>query len=136
MLTDVCKVKYALTLLEQESRSLTEQMAHYNSLDQSKLWDFTSAVDLGGQLLHQYKQIALEATAELFELYRKSIQEEKTQYTIKHDDLMKEMWWSYHSDDVNHQMSVNMIELIDKRCQVIQQRLQCIYDFKKQSESL
>ena len=136
MLTDVCKVKYALTLLEQESRSLTEQMAHYNSLDQSKLWDFTPNVDAGEQLLHQYKQIALEARAQLFELYRRSIKEEKSEYINKHNDLMKEMWWNYHSDDINHQMSVNMIELIDKRCQVIQHRLQCIYNFKKQFETL
>ena len=136
MLKDICEVKYALALLEQESQLLTEHVAYYNSLDQSKLLDFIPKIGIHEQVMQQYKQIALEARAQLFELYRKSIQEEKTEYTNKHDDLMKEMWWNYHSDDVNYQMSVNMIELIDQRCQVIQQRLQCIYNFKKQFESL
>ncbi|CAF1653184.1 unnamed protein product, partial [Adineta ricciae] len=50
---DVCRMKFALALLEQESQLLTEQVAYYNSLDQSKLFDFIPQTGIHEQVLYK-----------------------------------------------------------------------------------
>jgi len=144
MMKNICYLKYAQESIEQESHLLEQQIAYYNLPSQSfekspiahsKLMETIQHVNVREDLLNQYKQIALQSRAQLFQVCFKSIQEEKEEYTKKYDDLVKQMWSDYHSNDPNQKLSQTMIQLIEQRCQMISQRLKCIYQFKAQSVS-
>lgn len=134
IMKDICQTKYALELIEQEYQFMKYQINNdkSSSIPQSELINSIQNVNIKEHLINQYNDIALLAKNKLFQTYGKFIEEEREEYTKKYNDLMKIIWSTYHFMDIDKNKSKTMIELIDKRCQLITERLQCIYKFKKQ----
>ncbi|CAF1399465.1 unnamed protein product [Adineta steineri] len=132
-LKEICQTKYVQEMAEQESRLIKKQINYYNLSNQSTLIDSIRNMDIHQQLLNEYKEIAVQSRANLFQSYIKSIDDEREEYGKKFDDQIMKMW-SHHrlGDDSNPKLPSIMIQLIDQRCQKITERLKCIYRFKSQ----
>jgi hypothetical protein len=64
-------------------------------------------------------------------MYLKSAEKERQEYRKKHEDNIKKMWYIHHHPiDQNQTISSIMIQLINQRCQKIDERIQCIYKYK------
>ncbi|CAF1678616.1 unnamed protein product [Rotaria magnacalcarata] len=136
---ELCRSKYEQETTEQEFHFLKQQMTYYNSpsqsfensnIAQSTVIDSIKNSEIRRQLFNQYKDIAIQSKALLFNFYLKTVEEQKNEYKKNYDMEVKKMWSDRHSLNNNEQISMIMIDLINERCNKISERIQCIYKYK------
>ncbi|CAF2938118.1 unnamed protein product [Rotaria sp. Silwood2] len=111
-------------------------MIYYNSssqsfenstIAQSSLIDSIKNSEIRRQLFNQYKDIAVQSKALLFNFYLKTVEEQRNEYKKKYDIEVKKMWSDRRALSNNEQISMIMIDLINERCNKISERIQYIY---------
>ncbi len=68
----------------------------------------------------------------------KSAEDQKQEYKTKHEANVMKMWSDYRQsiDDHTRKIPQMMVQLINQRCQKINERIKCIYKFKTKSFKL
>jgi len=141
---EICQSKYEQETTEQELNFLKQQMIYYNSpsqsfqcspIAQSTLIDSIENPMHRQHLFKQFKEVAEQAKADIFTLYRTTAEEQRDEYKKKYDTNQKKMWDAYRSSmgGDNEKIDSKILGLIHQRCQKITERIQCIYKFKIQS---
>lgn len=129
----LCQAKYGFELARLEHGYVLSQMARHHPHD----GQVTCIAAIQGprkreELAKKYNAVVAQSRASLCQLYVKSLEDEKDMYRKQYGQLIGSMWADHRSMNVDQPMSRLMIELIDRRCQKIGDRLQCIYQFEKQ----
>jgi hypothetical protein len=142
-MNEVCQSQYEQETTEQELNFLKQQITYYNlpsqtfqcsSILHSPLIDSIENPIVRQELFKQFKEIAEESRATLFNVYLKSAEDQKKEYKKKHETNVNKMWSDYHhSIDNTRKIPQIMIQLINQRCQKINERIKCIYKFKTES---
>lgn len=141
---ELCESKYKQETTEQAYILLQQHIADHNStsqsfesspIAQSTLIDSIQNVEIRRQLVNQYREVALQARANLFRRSAKSAQDEREEYQKNYEDCVKKMWTAHRSTEDNQHIPLNMIDLISQRCEKITKRIRCIYKFKATSSS-
>ena len=85
------------------------------------------------ELIKQCKQVAEQSRVDLFNVYLRSAEEQRVEYTKKYEDDIKELSHKHCSSDDKQNVPSIMIQLINERCNKISERITCIYKFKTES---
>lgn len=137
----ICQSIYEQEISEQEYHFLKQQIAYYNlpsqsfhssSISHSLLIDSIQNTTVRQTLFKQFKDIAEQSRANLFNIYLKSAEEQREEYKKKYE-ADKKILSSQHSLNDNETLSPIMIHLINERCTKISERIKSIYRFKAQS---
>jgi hypothetical protein len=138
----ICQSKYEQETTEQEYQFLKKQITYYNlpsqsfdssSISHCSLIDSIEDGEIRQELFQQYKEIAEQSRAALFAIYMQSAEDQRQEYKKKYEADVKKMFSCKHSFNDNEKLSPIMINLINERCNKINERIQCIYKFKDQS---
>jgi hypothetical protein len=142
----ICQRKYEQEITEQEYHLLKLQIAYYNlpsqsfdssSISHSLLIDSIQNTTVQQALFKQFKNIAEQSKATLFNVYMKSAEDQREEYKKKYEaDVKKICASSQHLLDDKEKLSPTMLQLINERCTKISERIKSIYKFKAQSFSL
>jgi hypothetical protein len=143
-MNEVCQSQYEQETTEQELNFLKQQINYYNlpsqsfqcsSIAHSPLIDSIENPILRQELFEQFKQIAEQSRTTLFNVYLKSAEDQRQEYKTKHETNVMKMCSDYHQliDDHTRKIPQIMIQLINRRCQKISERIKCIYKFKTES---
>lgn len=132
----LCQAKYGFEMTRLETAYLLTQMARHRPLDgRSVCIAAIQGPRKRDELSKQHHAVVEHSRASLDQLYLKSLQEEQDMYQKQYGQLIDSMWADHRSMNVDHPLSRLMIELIDRRCEKIGARLECIYQFEKQTDS-
>lgn len=132
-----CQSNYERETTEQGYHFLKQQIAYYNTPSQSferspiarcSLIDSTEDPGVRQELFKQYKEIAKQSRTALFNAYLKSAEDQRAEYKEKYDNTVKRSPTNYHEKP-----TPMMSQLINERCDKINERVQCIYRFKLHS---
>lgn len=135
---EVCHCQYEQAIAEQEYQLVQQQIhshislkepCQYASFIQSNLLTSIQNRDQQKQLLNEYVTMAEQAQNKLFELYLKSVEEQRDEYKKKLS------LYELKFNDKEQRLSSDMIEHIHRRCQKISERIQYIYQYKAQTIS-
>ena len=135
----LCRIKYQQTMADNELRRLQQHIAHYSSPAQSfdcsfmcpvAFIDSIQKMEMRQQLLAECRSLAEQSRTAMFALTMETAEAEKNDYKKKYDEMLKTMWSERHVSPANEKMSIQMIDLIEKRCKKIDERIECIYKFK------
>jgi hypothetical protein len=138
----ICQSKYEQETTEQEHEFLKKQVAYYHlpnqsydasSLSHSPLIDSIENPSVRRALQQQFKQIAEQSRATLFNLYLKTAEDQREEYKKKYETDIIQMRSNQYSDDHAQKLSPIMIQLINERCEKNSERIKCIYKFKTAS---
>ena len=138
----VCQSKYEQETSEQEYHFLKQQIAYYNlpsqsfecsSIAQSLTIDSIQNATIRQQLFKQFKEIAEQSRAALFNFYLQSAEDQREEYKKKYDADTQKLYLSKESSNEKEKISSIMIHLIEERCNKIGERIEYIYKFKAQS---
>ena len=138
----LCHSKYEQETSEQEYNFIQQQIAYYNSPNQSFQCSYSSRMKMIGsipnpnvqrQLSQQYKDIAEQSRLKMFNLYLKTADEEKRRSKKNYEAEEKKMWTDRRAVSGNEPIPLAMIDLIEQRCKKISDRIEYIYQYKAQS---
>jgi len=138
----ICQSIYEQEITEQEYHFLKQQIAYYNlphqsfdssSISHSLCINSIQNTNVRQTLFKQFKDIAEQSRATLFNIYLKSAEDQQEQYKKKYEADRKKTLSSQHSLNDNERLSPIMIHLINERCTKISERIKSIYRFKVQS---
>jgi hypothetical protein len=145
-MNEVCQSQYEQETTEQELNFLKKQIAYYNlpgqsfqccsSIAHSPFIDSIENSIVRQELFKQFKEIAEQSRAALFNVYLKSAEDQRKEYKKKYEADVKKMFLSQRSLNDKEKISSMMIQLINQRCQKINERIKCIYKFKTESFNL
>lgn len=141
-MNNICQSKYEQESTEQEYHFLKKQIDYYqlpsqsfecSPIAQSTLIDSIEDLNIRKQLFQQYREVAVQFRATLFQSYLKLAKEEREEYRKKYDDNEREMHSNQNAPaNRNEKLTKPMIDLINERCRKISERIQCVYIFKYQ----
>ncbi|CAF1390310.1 unnamed protein product [Rotaria sordida] len=138
----LCHSKYEEETTQQEFDFLRKQMDYYNSPSQafkyspiaeSTLINSIENPTIRKQIFNQYKDIAMQARAQLFALYLKTAKEQKDEFKRKYNADINKLWSDQRGHIENEKLSSIMLNLLNERCNKISERIKSIYKFKIQS---
>ena len=138
----ICQSKYEQETTEQEYQFLKKQIAYYNlpsqsfefsSIAQSLTIDSIQNATIQQELFKQFKEIAEQSRAALFNVYLQSVEDQREEFKKKYDADTQKMYSSKGSLNEKENISSIMIQLINQRSEKISERIQCIYKFKTES---
>jgi len=145
---EMCRTRCEQETTEQAYNLLKQQITYYNSSNRLseccsfltqpilKSIDSLPNIDIRQRLFNQYQEAFTKFKTNLFQLYMKSAEDERQEYKKKYEDARKKMWSNQEQsfdNNNNKRLSQTMIQLICQRCEVISQRIKCLYEFKMQS---
>jgi hypothetical protein len=144
---EICQSAYEQETTDQESNFLKQQIPYYNlpgqsfqccsSIAHSPFIDSIENPTVRQELFEQLKEIAEQSRAALFNVYLKSNEDQKREYKTKHETNQKKMCSDdHHSIDNTRKIPQIMVQLINQRCQKINECIKCIYKFKTESFNL
>ncbi|CAF1927927.1 unnamed protein product [Rotaria magnacalcarata] len=138
----ICQSKYEKETSEQEYEFLKQQIAYYNLPSQSfecstishhPSIDSIQNLTVQEALMKEFKEVAVQSRITLFNMYLKSAEDQREEYKKKHETNVKKMDASQHTLNNNEKLSSTFVQLINERCNKINERIQCIYKPKRQS---
>ena len=141
----LCRTKYQQAMADNEGRLLRQRIIYYNSSAQSfdrssisslACVDSIQKSEIRQQFLAECKEVAQQARAAMFTLATEIADVEKNEYKKKYDATLKTLWSERHVSSANEKMSISMIDLIERRCKKIDERIDCLYRFKHEALSL
>jgi hypothetical protein len=141
-MTNLCQRKHQQETSEQAYNLLQRQLTHFTSSDPSVAcspnchdlaWDTILSFDMSQQLRQHYKDIVEQSRLKIFQLYLESAKNERQTYRTNYATAEKQMWMERRFASDETIISLNMLHLIEQRCQKISDRIQCIYQYKMQS---
>lgn len=140
---NLCRCKYQQAISEQECNLLRQQIAYHNlpgqSFDCSSSISHCATVDsiqnpeIRRQLMQHYKDIAEQSRLKMFQLYLKTVEEERNKCKKQFDTAQRKMWMERRMALDNEKVPPIMINLIEQRCIKMSDRIKCIYQYKAQS---
>ncbi|CAF1289505.1 unnamed protein product [Rotaria sordida] len=142
LMKQVCQSNYEKETSEQEYHFLKQQIAYYNLPNQSfecspiahcPLINSIQNATIRQELFKQYKEVAEQLRAALFDVYLQSAEDQREEYKKKYEIDEQKMNSSKDSLDEKERISSIMIHLINQRCNKISERIKCIYNFRSQS---
>ena len=137
----LCQEKYERETTEQECRFLRKQVTYYSlptqSFDASSLAHsfLIESIDdpvLRQEFYNRFKQAAEEGRVQMFDLCLKTAEKERLQCRDKCNASVKKIWSDCLTARDNQQIPRMMTDLIDRCCEKISQRIQCIYLYKEE----
>ena len=134
---ELCQSSYERETAEQEYHFLKRQIAYYNTPSQS--FECSPIADcpliysiedpiVRQEIFKQYKDIAEESRKALFNVYLKSAEEQREEYWKKYENNLKRSTSNDHEKP-----TAIMSQLINERCDKINERIRCIYRYRAQS---
>lgn len=139
---EICQSEYEKETTKQELNFLKQQITYYNlpsqsfqcsSIAHSSLIDSIENPILRQELFGEFEQIANQSRTTLFNVYLKSAEDQKQEHKTKHETNVMKM---SSVDDHTRKIPQIIVQLINQRCQKINERIQCIYRFKIESFKL
>ena len=118
----LCQEKYEQETTEQECRFLRKQVTYYSLLTQS--FDASSLAHSSliesiedpvfrQEFYNRFKQVAEEGRVQMFDLCRKTAENERLQCRDKYNASVKKIWSDYLTARNDQQIPRMMTELID-----------------------
>ena len=102
-------------------------------LAKSPLIDSIQDPVLRQQLFKQYQDVAEQSRAKIFNLCLTTARDERIQCKNTYDTTVEKMWSDRETSSAREKIPSIMTDLINERCNLISQRIQCIYRYKTQS---
>ncbi|CAF2830170.1 unnamed protein product [Rotaria sp. Silwood2] len=138
---ELCTAKQQEELSKFTSELLDQQVIRYNDstkfdqlpITRVALFDSIRNVDVQQHFYAQCRQISEQTKTDMITLYTQSATNQQKRYQNQFNDKMTKMREEQRFLPDEQKLTTKMIELIEQRAHLIEERLKCIYNFKVQT---
>lgn len=121
-------------------RRITSHQHHQSSpsfdslpISHVSLFDSIDNADVREQLYTQYRQVIEQSGMDILNLYVNSGKTQMQHYQREHTNEIKRVWQVQRSLPLDSKLTDIMMDLLEKRVDVIVERIKCIYNYRAQS---
>ncbi|CAF1559392.1 unnamed protein product [Rotaria sordida] len=141
---ELCTAKQQEELSKYTSELLDKQLIHCNAsynferlpIARVPLFDSIGNANVQQQFYSQYKQIIEQTKKDMHTLYTQSATNQQMRYQNEYNDKMKKIREEQQLLPDEQKLTTKMIEIIEQRARLIEERLKSIHHFKLEKLSI